>query len=116
MGIFSRCGRATQQIHNIVIFPRKAVVASVLSTKYKKMAKAYSLGCEPFHLGISAVTALQQSPIDFVALMALRLSPEAIASIIFGILQLSIGVVALWQQRRLRQMHRESPVSRRRQQ
>lgn len=40
--------------------------------------------------------------------MALRWSPEAIASIVFGILQLSMGVVALWQQRQLRQMHRES--------
>jgi hypothetical protein len=47
--------------------------------------------------------------------MALRISPEAVASIIFGILQLSIGVVALWQQRQLRQMHRESAASGRRQ-
>lgn len=43
--------------------------------------------------------------------MALQLSPEAVASIIFGILQLSIGMVALWQQRQLRQMHRESTAS-----
>ena len=33
-------------------------------------------------------------------------SPEVITSIIFGILQLSIGVFALWQQRQARLLHR----------
>ena len=32
---------------------------------------------------------------------------EAIASIVFGILQLSIGLVAFWQQRQLRRMQGE---------
>lgn len=32
----------------------------------------------------------------------LSLSADAIASIIFGILQLSVSLVALWQQRQLR--------------
>lgn len=35
------------------------------------------------------------------------ISLEAIASIVFGILQLTIGLVALWQQRQLRQLHRQ---------
>lgn len=38
----------------------------------------------------------------------MALSAEALASIIFGILQLTIGLVALWQQHRFRQLHRES--------
>lgn len=39
------------------------------------------------------------------------MSTEATASIVFGILQLSIGLIALWQQYRLSQMHRLSSLS-----
>ncbi|KAF1936342.1 hypothetical protein EJ02DRAFT_459629 [Clathrospora elynae] len=34
-------------------------------------------------------------------------SAEAIAAIIFGLLQLVIGIVSLWQQRQLRRAYRE---------
>ena len=42
----------------------------------------------------------------FVAHMLAQLSPEALASIVFGILQLSIGLIALWQQRQHSRLHR----------
>lgn len=38
--------------------------------------------------------------------MLAQLSPEALASIVFGILQLSIGLIALWQQRQHSRLHR----------
>jgi len=34
-------------------------------------------------------------------------STESIAAIVFGLLQLAVGLVSLWQQRRLRQAYRE---------
>jgi len=35
------------------------------------------------------------------------LSVEAVAAILFGLLQLGIGVASLWQQRQLRQAYRK---------
>jgi len=34
-------------------------------------------------------------------------SADTIAAIVFGLLQLAVGLVSLWQQRRLRQAYRE---------
>jgi hypothetical protein len=34
-------------------------------------------------------------------------SSESIAAIVFGLLQLAVGLVSLWQQRQLRQAYRE---------
>ena len=34
------------------------------------------------------------------------MSAETVTSIVFGLLQLAIGLVALWQQYRMRQLHR----------
>jgi hypothetical protein len=39
------------------------------------------------------------------------LSAEAVAAILFGLLQLGIGFVSLWQQRQLRQAYRTFPVA-----
>jgi len=34
-------------------------------------------------------------------------SAESIAAIVFGLLQLAVGLMSLWQQRQLRQAHRQ---------
>jgi hypothetical protein len=39
------------------------------------------------------------------------LSAEAIAAILFGLLQLGIGFVSLWQQRQLRHAYRTCPIA-----
>jgi len=41
-----------------------------------------------------------------MATVQIRLSAEVITSIVFGILQLIIGLVSLWQQRRFRLANR----------
>jgi hypothetical protein len=37
-------------------------------------------------------------------------SADAVAAIVLGLLQLSIGLVSLWQQRQLRQAYRKRPL------
>ena len=54
---------------------------------------------------IHIIHAISTSQRFFIAHMSAQLSPEALASIIFGIIQLSIGLIALWQQRQHSRLH-----------
>jgi hypothetical protein len=39
------------------------------------------------------------------------LSAEAVAAILFGVLQFGVGIISLWQQRQLRQAYRTFSVA-----
>ena len=69
------------------------------------------------HLVASALMSLSKSQFKYDIRQAWRkitnlfhvaatMSAETITSIIFGLLQLTIGLVALWQQYQMRQLHR----------
>lgn len=44
-------------------------------------------------------------------MIASALSPEALAAIVFGILQVGVGLAALWQQRQLRLIQGQGSTS-----
>jgi hypothetical protein len=56
-------------------------------------------------------TATSHPKLDIIkqTMYAVVLSADAIAAIVFGIVQLGIGLISLWQQRRLRQAYGQCP-------